>query len=107
MSIALTTPHPFNPGHGQPVIEYPEVMIVQVDHEVVGQRLVLHMQYGTTVAGDWVGAAEVPRHEEVIENYQGTPDGLGGWLEEPDPKYDLFMVSTVPANTSERYFRRY
>ncbi len=99
MSIQLTTPHPFDPGHGQAVLTFPEVMIVQVDHEVVGHCLVLHMQYGETIDGEWVGTPVMPRFEEVIENFQGVPDGEGGWLEEPDPVYDLFMSSTSASST--------
>lgn len=101
MSILLDTPHPFDPGHGQAVLNFPEVMIVQVDHEIVGQRLVLHMQYGETIDGEWIGTPVVPRFEEVIENEQGYPDGEGGWIEEPDPKYDLFMVSSFAPNTTD------
>ena len=93
MSILLTTPQAHDPGHGGAIVSYPEVKIVQVDHEIVSKRLVLHMQYGETIAGDWIGALDMDRGLEVIENDQGTPDGEGGWLEEPDPAYDLFMIS--------------
>ena len=102
MTITLDTPHPYDPGHGQPVLTFPEVKIVQIDHEIVGHCMVLHMQYGETAGdGEWVGTPVVPRYEEVIENFQGVPDGEGGWLLEPDPKYDLYMVSTFPENTTD------
>lgn len=100
MSITLTTPQQYDPGHGQSPISVPEVKIYQVDHEIVAKRLILHMQYGTTISGDWIGQPEMPVHSEVIYNFDGMPDGEGGWVQEPDPAYDLFMVSTFPSSTS-------
>ena len=35
----------------------------------------------------------------IVENDPGTPDGEGGWLEEPDPEYDLFMISNFASST--------
>ena len=100
MSIALTTPQPFERGHGLPQLSYPEVMIVQVDHGIVEHRMVLHMQYGETVADEWIGSPEMAIHQEVICNFEGVADGEGGWLEEPDPAYDLLMVSSFASSTT-------
>ncbi len=100
MSIALTTPQPFERGHGLPQLLYPEVMVVQVDHGIVDQRLVLHIQYGETIAGAWIGSPAMGIHQEVIHNFEGVADGEGGWLEEPDPAYDLLMVSTFASSTT-------
>jgi hypothetical protein len=99
MSILLTTPETFNPGHGQPTIVYPEVKIVQVDHEIVAKRLVLHMQYGETIDGDWIGSPHMYKHVEIIENFEGIA-GQDDWIEEPDPRYDLFMVSQFAESTT-------
>lgn len=100
MSILLDTPQAFSLGHGQPDVSFPEVKIVMVTQEIVAKRLVLHMQYGATVAGEWVGSPDAPMSQQVIENFEGMADGLGGWIEEPDPKYDLFMVSQFAESTT-------
>ncbi len=117
MSFQLDTPQNHDRGHGQPLVTYPEVKIVQVDHLIVAKRLVLHMQYGETIAGEWVGSPDMAWHQEVIDNFEGLPDGEGGWQigkkvngewvvdptgdpMEPDPAYDLFMVSTFPTSTA-------
>ena len=100
MTITLTTPETSNPGHGHSGTSYPEVKIVQVDHDIIAKRLVLHMQYGETVSGEWVGSIDMERHTEPILNFEGIADGLGGWTEEPDPAYDLFMVSQYASSTS-------
>jgi hypothetical protein len=102
MSILLTTPQVFERGHGQSAVTHPEVKIVQVDHEIAAKRLVMHIQYGETVDGDWVGSPYVEKHYEVIENFLGNPDSEGGWLpgQEPDPAYDLFMISQFASSTS-------
>jgi hypothetical protein len=102
MSILLTTPQSFDPGHGQATIQYPEVKIVQVDHDIVAKRMVLHLQYGETINDDWHGSPLMEKHFEVIENFAGNPDGNGGgWLpgQEPDPAYDLFMVGHQASST--------
>jgi len=99
MPITLTTPQTFEPGHGQASIDYPEVKIVQVDWEIVGKRLVLHMQYGETINGDWKGSPEMAWHPEPIFNFEGVPDGDGGWVDEPDPAYDLFWVALSASST--------
>lgn len=107
MSILLDTPQSFDPGHGQPSIQYPEVKIVQVDHEIVAKRLVMHLQYGETVAGEWSGSPHMEKHAEAIENFAGNPDGDGGgWLpgQEPDPAYDLFMVSQFASSTQTHLY---
>jgi hypothetical protein len=61
------------------------------------------------------------QHQEVIENFEGLPDGEGGWLigkkvngvwivdptgeeMDPDPSYDLFMVSTFPSSINNQLY---
>jgi len=100
MSITLTTPQPFNRGHGLPDLSFPEVKVIMVTHEIVAKRLVMHMQYGETVGGDWVGSPDMLINQELIENFEGTADGDGGWLSEPDPAYDLFIASQFASSTS-------
>ncbi len=100
MSILLTTPQTFSRGHGLSDVSFPEVKIVMVTQEVVAKRLVLHMQYGATVAGEWVGSPDTPMAQELIANFEGTADGEGGWIDEPDPAYDLFMLSQFAQSTS-------
>ena len=101
MTINLTTPQPFEQGHGRPTLTYPQVMAVQIDQGVVGRHLTMHMQYGDHDGeGEWVGSPNFPAFIEVIENFAGIADGEGGWIEEPDPVYDLFILSTYPASTS-------
>ena len=40
------------------------------------------------------------QHQELIYNFEGTPDGEGGWVNEPDPAYDLFMISQFASSTT-------
>jgi len=92
MTIILDTPFSYDPGHNHPVTLFAEVKIVRFFLDSLDERVVMYLQYGDTVDGDWIGAVGIGVHEEAIYNFEGTPDGEGGWIELPSPDYDLFIL---------------
>lgn len=79
MPILLDTPHRYDPGHGQPAIDYPMVIIQTMSMLAPQRMLVLRMQYGQVVDGVWDGSPEEPhglriRDEPAETSTQVDPD---------------------------------
>jgi len=95
MSITLTTPLTFDPGHGLPVEVLNEAKINAFRVDIIGKTLMIDTQYGNTVGGTWVSGS-APGHTHLIENkpaqinYADPDNSL-----EADPVYDTLMGTSL------------
>jgi hypothetical protein len=101
MPIALTTPHRHDPGHGQPPVDYPYVMITEMTIGTVAKTMVLALRYGDVVDGQWVDSPEEP-HRIRIRNIPADTQGAenpdtGVWevheTSPADPQFDNMKAS--------------
>lgn len=97
MPIALATPHHYEPGHGDPGVDYNLVIISGMNMLSTQRTLVLTMQYGNVDAsGNWIPSPEPERRiriQNIPARTQGGTDPEDGLWKEievapADPVFD-------------------
>lgn len=94
MSITLTTPLNFEPGHGLPMEVYNEVSIVDFHVKLRQKEMKVLVEYGNTNAGGiWVpGKAE--KGCVVIRNIPAYEDAAGVQHLD-DPQFDIIVGTQI------------
>jgi hypothetical protein len=95
MTIALTTPLSYDPGHGGATETLNEIKIIDFHVSIVEAWLTLVTQYGNTVEGVWIPGS-APGHDITIRN---TPEILHPDDPEQsipaDPAYNILVGTSL------------
>lgn len=83
MPLKLDTPHTYSPGHGEELQTFEYVIIHTQTVKVPNKALILQMQYGNIVEGEWEESPE-PVHNIRIQNIPAQMQGG----EVDNPAYD-------------------
>ena len=99
MTIALTTPFTYDPGHGNTPESLGEVKIIDFHVSIVESWLTLVTQYGNTVEGVWLPGS-APGHDITIRNTPEIthPDDPGQSIP-ADPAYNILVGTSLTTAT--------
>ena len=99
MTIELTTPLTYDPGHGGAPEVLNEVKVIDFHVNIVEFWLTMTTQYGNTVDGAWI-AGNAPGHDVHIQNtpVQVHPDDPEQSIP-ADNAYNIMIMTKVLAAT--------
>lgn len=99
MTIALTTPHIYDPGHGDAPEVSNEIKIVDFHMSIVESCLTIITQYGNTSEDVWI-AGNAPGHDITIKNTpaQIHPDDPEQSIP-ADPSYNILVGTSMTSAT--------
>ena len=97
MTIELTTPFSYTPGHGESSVSYAEVKIIFFSVNIELMCIVLRVQYGDTVSGNWT-PGKVPIHQILIEDVAEKIDSAGDEID-ANPVYSILMGTSLTSDT--------
>lgn len=99
MTITLTTPHNYLPGHGKPTQVCHEVKIILFTVDIIASYLDIEAQYGNTVEGIWQ-ASDAPTESYRVANWPEVINPYDPENSQPaNPEYNILVGTSLTSAT--------